>query len=221
MATPAVPPTQKTEPCRKRIHLDDPVPPRHARPSGRGGHGDEDCHAADPDERARLRGVDELRDRSDRDRFHWASTSTSVTVFPDKVNLTFNTAPTGLNIEVDGITKQAPFVLDDLKGFQHTINAPNQTSGGTSYAFSSWSDGGGQSHGIVSRRLTSRTRQRSRRRPGPPRGGLRIRRGDWGDRRRRLWKRQRRHHFRRDLDDVRQIRQSADLQRDERAGDGQ
>jgi glucose/arabinose dehydrogenase/PKD repeat protein len=77
------------------------------------------------------------------------STSTSVTVFPDKVNLTFNTAPTGLKIEVDGITKQAPFVLDDLKGFQHTINAPNQTSGGTSYAFSSWSDGGGQSHGIV------------------------------------------------------------------------
>jgi glucose/arabinose dehydrogenase/PKD repeat protein len=77
------------------------------------------------------------------------STSKSVTVFPDKVNLAFDTAPAGLNIEVDGITKRAPFVLDDLKAFQHTINAPNQTSGGTSYAFSSWSDGGGQSHGIV------------------------------------------------------------------------
>jgi glucose/arabinose dehydrogenase/PKD repeat protein len=77
------------------------------------------------------------------------SSSTSVTVFPDKVNLTFNSVPNGLNIEIDGITKQTPFVLDDLKGFQHTINAPNQANGGTSYAFSSWSDGGGQSHSIV------------------------------------------------------------------------
>jgi glucose/arabinose dehydrogenase len=73
----------------------------------------------------------------------------SVTIFPDKVNLTFNTAPTGLNLQVDGITKVTPFVLDDLKGFQHTITAPNQVSAGISYTFSSWSDGGAQSHGIV------------------------------------------------------------------------
>jgi glucose/arabinose dehydrogenase/chitodextrinase len=75
--------------------------------------------------------------------------STSVTVIPDKVNLSFDTVPTGLNVEIDGITRRAPFVLDDLKGFQHTISAQAQSSGGTSYTFSSWSDGGAQSHGIV------------------------------------------------------------------------
>ena len=77
------------------------------------------------------------------------SASTSVTVVPDKVNLSFATVPAGLTVELDGISKQAPFVLDDVKGFQHTINAPAQANGGTSYVFGSWSDGGAQSHGIV------------------------------------------------------------------------
>ena len=75
--------------------------------------------------------------------------STSVTVSPDKVNLSFNTVPSGLTVEIDGISRQAPFVLDEVKGFQHTINAPAQSSGGVSYTFGSWSDGGAQSHGIV------------------------------------------------------------------------
>ena len=75
--------------------------------------------------------------------------STSVTVVPDKVNLSFNTVPSGLTVEIDGISRQAPFVLDDIKGFQHSITAPTQSSGGVSYTFDSWSDGGAQSHGIV------------------------------------------------------------------------
>jgi hypothetical protein len=54
-----------------------------------------------------------------------------------------------LILEIDGIGRQTPFVLDDVKGFQHTITAPTQSSGGISYTFNSWSDGGGQSHGIV------------------------------------------------------------------------
>ena len=72
-----------------------------------------------------------------------------MTVFPDKVNLSFNTVPSGLTVEIDGISRQAPFVLDDIKGFQHSITAPTQSSGGVSYTFDSWSDGGAQSHGIV------------------------------------------------------------------------
>ena len=75
--------------------------------------------------------------------------STSVTVFPEKVHLAFDTAPSGLTIESDGISKQTPFALDDLMGFQHTINAPGQFSGSTFYRFVAWSDGGTQSHGIV------------------------------------------------------------------------
>ena len=56
--------------------------------------------------------------------------STSVTVIPDKVNLTFDTVPSGLTVQIDGISRQAPFVVDEVKGFQHTITAPTQSSGG-------------------------------------------------------------------------------------------
>ncbi len=75
--------------------------------------------------------------------------STSVSVFPDKVNVSFDSVPSGLTLQIDGISKVTPFTSDDVKGFQHTINAPNQTSSGNSYTFSTWSDGGAQSHGIV------------------------------------------------------------------------
>jgi glucose/arabinose dehydrogenase len=75
--------------------------------------------------------------------------TSSVTVFPEKVNLSFNSLPGGLTVSIDGINKQTPFVLDDLVGFQHVVAAPNQASGGSSYTFLGWSDGGTQSHGIV------------------------------------------------------------------------
>ena len=75
--------------------------------------------------------------------------STSVTVTPDKVNLSFDTVPSGLTVQIDGISRRAPFVVDEVKGFQHTITAPTQSSGGVSYTFDSWSDGGAQSHAIV------------------------------------------------------------------------
>ncbi|MEX0679219.1 MAG: PQQ-dependent sugar dehydrogenase [Pirellulales bacterium] len=75
--------------------------------------------------------------------------STSVEVYPDKVNLTFDTVPSGLTLSIDGINKVTPFVLDDIINFQHTINAPDQSSGGSFYGFVSWSDAGAQSHQIV------------------------------------------------------------------------
>ena len=70
-------------------------------------------------------------------------------VFPDKVALSFQSVPTGLGIDVDGIRKTTPFTLDDLIGFHHVISAPSQVVNGTSYGFSSWSDGGAASHSIV------------------------------------------------------------------------
>jgi glucose/arabinose dehydrogenase/PKD repeat protein len=75
--------------------------------------------------------------------------SQSITVFPEKVNLTFNTIPAGLSLVIDGITSTAPVVYDTLIGFTHAIEAPNQSSGGTAYAFASWSQGGAQSQTIV------------------------------------------------------------------------
>ena len=65
------------------------------------------------------------------------------------MNLSFSTAPAGLTLYLDGIAKTTPFVYDTLIGFNHTVEARNQTSGGTSYTFASWSDGGAQTHTIV------------------------------------------------------------------------
>ena len=75
--------------------------------------------------------------------------SRSVLIYPQKVNLSFSTAPAGLTLYLDGIAKTTPFVYDTLIGFSHTVEARNQASGGTSYTFGSWSDGGAQTHTIV------------------------------------------------------------------------
>jgi glucose/arabinose dehydrogenase len=73
----------------------------------------------------------------------------SVTIYPQKVNLSFDTVPTGRTLYFDGIARTAPFVADTLVGFTHTIEARNQTAGSTAYTFASWSDGGGQQHSIT------------------------------------------------------------------------
>jgi PKD repeat protein len=75
--------------------------------------------------------------------------SQSILIFPDKVNLSFDTAPSGLNLAVDGIPRPTPFVYDTLIGFNHTVNAPNQNVGQNIYSFASWSDGGAQQHTLV------------------------------------------------------------------------
>ena len=129
--------------------MDDPVPPRLACASGwRAIYEHEVRHAHDPDGHDFQGGTSYEIFLTVTDSTGLSS-STSVTVVPDKVSLSFGTAPTGLTVEVDGISRQAPFVIDDVKGFQHTINAPAQSSAGTSYTFQSWSDGGAQSHGIT------------------------------------------------------------------------
>jgi glucose/arabinose dehydrogenase/chitodextrinase len=76
-------------------------------------------------------------------------TSTSVLVWPQKVNLTFSTVPAGLTFYMDGVARATPTTIDDLIGFTHTIEARNQSVGSTNYTFSSWSDGGAQSHSIT------------------------------------------------------------------------
>jgi len=77
------------------------------------------------------------------------SSTRSVTVHPQKVNLSFDTVPSGRTLYFDGIAKATPFVADTLVGFNHTIEARNQVAGSTSYTFASWSDGGGQQHTIT------------------------------------------------------------------------
>ena len=72
-----------------------------------------------------------------------------VTIWPDKVNLPFDTSPSGLTLYIDGVARTTPFVLDTIVGFNHTIEARDQTSGSSSYSFGSWSDGGAQTHTIT------------------------------------------------------------------------
>jgi glucose/arabinose dehydrogenase/PKD repeat protein len=77
------------------------------------------------------------------------TTTQTVTIFPQKVNLTFNTVPSGLTLFLDGIAKVGGFIYDTLVGFHHTIEARDQGSGSTAYTFQSWSDGGAGEHQIV------------------------------------------------------------------------
>ena len=122
-------------------------------------------------------------------------------VYPRKVNLSFDTLPSGLTLYLDGIAKTTPFVYDTLIGFNHTIEARNQVSGATSYTFASWSDGGAQTHTIVvptTNQSYVATFQASAaaRRPSPPTPSTRER----DDGRRRLRQRPHRHaHERRHL----------------------
>lgn len=81
--------------------------------------------------------------------------SKAVIVYPEKVNLSFVTVPTGLTILLDGISHGTPFVYDTLVNFIHTIEAPTQTQGANTYNFSSWSDLGAQQHSIIVPSATS------------------------------------------------------------------
>jgi glucose/arabinose dehydrogenase/PKD repeat protein len=78
------------------------------------------------------------------------SASTSVFINPQKVNLTFNTSPSGGDVIIDGISHTAPYTFDSLIGFSHTIDTPSPAIIGTGrYTFLSWSDGGAQSHNVI------------------------------------------------------------------------
>jgi len=70
-------------------------------------------------------------------------------VWPSKVNLTFDTVPSGLTVYLDGIAQPTPLVHDTLVAFSHTIAAPNQSTPTTIYTFDHWSDGGAQTHTIT------------------------------------------------------------------------
>lgn len=73
----------------------------------------------------------------------------SVTVLPEKVALSFSTAPSGLTLYLDGIAKTTPFVYDTLVGFSHTVEARDQNTTDTAYTFTSWSDGAAQLRTII------------------------------------------------------------------------
>ncbi len=68
---------------------------------------------------------------------------------PRKVDITFQTSPTGLRLTVNGTSLTGPQTVTSWDGYTLNVDAPDQSSGGQAYLFSSWSDGGAAAHSIV------------------------------------------------------------------------
>jgi PKD repeat protein len=78
------------------------------------------------------------------------SHTTSLRLDPRTVTLTFSSVPGGLNLVVNGTQTAASFTRTVIQGSSNTISAVTpQTKTKKTYNFVSWSDGGGQTHGIV------------------------------------------------------------------------
>lgn len=72
-----------------------------------------------------------------------------VDISPRKVQLQFNTDPVGPALYINSFAKSTPFTLDTLVGTTIDVEARDQTIGGSSYKFKSWSDRQAQRHVIV------------------------------------------------------------------------
>jgi hypothetical protein len=74
----------------------------------------------------------------------------SVDLLPRKVSITLASNPTGREIRLDGSPVTAPHTFTGVVGIRRTIEVVSpQTSGGQSWQFASWSDGGARSHTIA------------------------------------------------------------------------
>jgi Ca2+-binding RTX toxin-like protein len=66
------------------------------------------------------------------------------------VDVTFQSNPSGLSLQLNGTTFTAPRTFVSWEGYNLNVNAPSpQTLSGKTYVFSSWSDGKGKQHSIV------------------------------------------------------------------------
>jgi hypothetical protein len=75
----------------------------------------------------------------------------SVRLDPRAVELSFQSDPAGLKLVVGGTESTTPFSRTVIVGSKNSVSAPSpQVLEGTTYNFASWSDGGAQSHDLVS-----------------------------------------------------------------------
>jgi glucose/arabinose dehydrogenase len=78
-----------------------------------------------------------------------ATHTTQRDVLPRKVRLTLATNPAGLGLGLDGQPVTTPLAFDAVVGIVRQLSAPaTQVSGGTTYEFVSWSDGGAATHNV-------------------------------------------------------------------------
>jgi hypothetical protein len=82
--------------------------------------------------------------------------TTSVSLQPKTVNLTFKSNPAGLSLAVNGSSAVTPFTTTVIVKSSNSVSAASpQTLNGTNYTFSSWSDGGAASHNITAPAATT------------------------------------------------------------------
>src|SRR5207244_6086142 len=73
--------------------------------------------------------------------------TTSVRLDPQTVTLTFASSPSGLQLVLGSSGAAAPYSRTVVVRSSNTVSATSpQTLNGTTYTFSSWSDGGAQAH---------------------------------------------------------------------------
>jgi len=80
-----------------------------------------------------------------------ASASVTRVLPPRTVELTFRTAPAGLELRLDdALTVTGPSTVTSWEGYRIAVDAPGQTdAAGRAWAFASWSDGGAAKHAMV------------------------------------------------------------------------
>jgi glucose/arabinose dehydrogenase/PKD repeat protein len=77
------------------------------------------------------------------------STTRTLALRPQTVNVTFATRPTDLKLQVDGIVFRAPRTFRSWQGYKLNVYAPQQLYNGRKWVFVSWSDGGRAAHTIT------------------------------------------------------------------------
>jgi len=78
------------------------------------------------------------------------SATVSREIHPKRVNVTFETVPSGLTLTVSGETITGPTTVQPWENYNLLVNAPAQTdSSGDPWVFDFWSDGGAQTHTIT------------------------------------------------------------------------
>jgi len=71
-------------------------------------------------------------------------------ILPQKVQFTLVTEPAGLSVTLDGQPRVTPVTITGVVGMERELGAPSpQSKDVTQYQFSSWSDGGAETHRIT------------------------------------------------------------------------
>ena len=90
-------------------------------------------------------------DSSNNESDHSTEVSGAATDPVQSVTITIATSPTGRQVVVDGTSYTAPRNFTWVVGSSHSlsVSSPQNGTTGTRYAYSSWSDGGGQTHNVT------------------------------------------------------------------------